>query len=130
MRYQRINENLIEIIPEENVLEVLLATAKKSYDTATPRGKGQLQPHQTPSMEVIFDKFIKYNGSKPVMLLMDYVNGRDCRTKVFLGEGDKWYFDCYAFGQRGVTSEEFLRGVRRDNPEELLNKVSEELSGK
>lgn len=65
---------------------------------------------------------------RPTMLLMNYINGRDCRTKVWkeggllFGEG-RWYFDKYAFEQREVTAEEFSRGVRRVNVEEFLENI-------
>ena len=129
MKYQRIDEHLIEIIPEgEATRDILMAVAKVSYDTAVPRGCGELQPYQTPSQEVILDKYIQEANGKPI-LLMDYINGRDCRTKVFKREG-KWYLDAYAFQQRRVTSEEFFRGVVRDKAEDFLNKVIQELSKK
>ena len=89
MKYQRTDKNLIEIIPEgENIRDVLMAIAKVSYDTAVPRGQGELQPHQTPSQEVIFDKYIQETNSHPSMLLMSYINGRDCRTQVFRKQGN------------------------------------------
>lgn len=105
-----------------------MAIAKISYDTATPRGLGRLQPFQTPSLELCLEKYIRHKGETPVMLLMDYIAGRDCRTKVFQGKDAKWYLDAYAFQQRKVTSEEFIQRIIRDPAEAFLDKVIQEIN--
>ncbi|MFA6461661.1 MAG: hypothetical protein WCV90_05295 [Candidatus Woesearchaeota archaeon] len=131
MKYQRIDNKKIEIFPEMvPIRELLLAIAKVSYETAVPRGLGHLQHFQAPSTEVSLEGYLQYEGKTPVMLLMDYIAGRDCRTKVFLGREGKWYLDSYAFQQRKVTSEEFLKGVVRDPAEGFLDKVIQEIERK
>jgi hypothetical protein len=123
MRYQKIDGKKIEIIPDGMpIREMLLAIAKVSYETAVPRGMGHLRPYKAPSLEASLEDHIRYQEGLPVMLLLDYVSGRDCRTKVYLADG-KWYLDSYAFQQRKVTSEEFARGVIRDPAGEFLDKV-------
>ena len=108
MKYQKVDGTKIEILPEGMpIKDMLMAIAKVSDDTATPRGSGHLQPFQTPSPEVCLEDNIQYAGEQPVMLLMDYIVGRDCRTKVYQGNDGKWYLDSYAFQQRKVTSQEF-----------------------
>ena len=128
MKYQKTEDHKIEIDPEEMpVRDMLLAIAKVSYETAAPRGLGHLQPFQAPSPEVCLEDHIEYENDAPVMLLMDYIVGRDCRTKVFRGMDGKWYLDSYAFQQRKVTSREFAQGIVRDPAEEFLVKVDQEI---
>lgn len=129
MKYQRIEDHKIEINPEGMpIRDILLTIAKVSYQTATPRGLGLKQPYlhlveNTPN----FQDCIEIQGGQPVMLLMDYINGRDCRTKVFQARNEKWYLDSYAFQQRKVTSEEFVQGVVRDSADVFLEKVVQEI---
>ena len=61
------------------------------------------------------------------MHIMGNVHGRDCSTKVYFKD-KKWYLECYAFGQRVLTSEEFVGGEIGHDPEELLKEVILELS--
>ena len=66
-----------------------------------------------------------------VMFFMDYVAGRDCRTKVYKSKIDgNWYFDTYAFRQRNVTGEEFAEGFAGENPIAFLEQVKQELARK
>ena len=126
MKYKKIDETIFEIDAEGlPVRELLLAIANVSYDTAIPRGAGHLQPFQAPSLEVCLEDYIMYDGDVPVLLLMEYVSGRDCRTKVYQGRGGKWYLDSYAFQQRKVSSEEFLQGVVNDSAEDFLCTVGQ-----
>ncbi len=127
MKHQKIDENRIEVIPEGETLEdVLMAIARHSYDTATPRIHANQHLHMAEDSPDL-SACITYEGGAPVMLLMDYINDRDCRTKVYNKEG-RWYFDAYAFGQRKVTSQEFLAGIRREYAEKFLAEVAEILS--
>lgn len=129
MRYQRIDNNKIEIQPEGmHIRDMLLTIAEVSYKTAIPRGLGFRQPYihlvkNTPD----FQDCIETQGGQPVMLLMDYINGRDCRTKVFRARDEKWYLDSYAFQQRKVTSQEFIQGIVRDSADKFLDKVVQEI---
>jgi hypothetical protein len=128
MKYQRVNDTRIQIQPEGMpVRDMLLTIAKVSYETAVSRGLGHLQPFQAPSPEVCLEDHIQYEGETPVMLLMDYIAGRDCRTKVFQGRDGQWYLDSYAFQQRKVTSQEFVQGIVRDSAEEFMDKVVQEI---
>ncbi len=129
MRYEKVDDNRIRIIPETDEIERILFTiARKSYETAAPRGRGREQPflhcvEEGPN----FKGCITQDLIGEPMLLMDYINGRDCRTKVYKLRGE-WFLDSYAFRQRKVTSEEFLDGVVKDDPEKFLDSVVEELS--
>ncbi|HIH43395.1 TPA: hypothetical protein HA246_07180 [Candidatus Woesearchaeota archaeon] len=129
MRYEATDQYKLRIIPEgKDITEILLAIAKHSYDTAVPRGLGELQPHQAPSLEVDLETCIeKDRGGNPIMLLMNYINGRDCRTKAYLDRDGQWYFDAYAFQQRKVTGAESARGIIRDNAEGFLTEVALQL---
>ncbi len=135
MLYQKIDSSRYQIMPEptESVKDILLAFAKVSYETAIPRGLGLREAYlhtvdKSPDLEACIETKL----GRPVMLLMDYINGRDCRTKVYKNREGKWYFDVYAFKQRKMTSEEFMDAVVGDGefkekPEEFLTKVNEEL---
>lgn len=124
MNYRRIDQSKIEIDPEGlPALPMLLAIAKVSYDTATPRGMGHAQPFQAPSQEVCLEDYVSSDESGPALLLMDYISGRDCRTKVFRDSRGTWYFDSYAFQQRKVTATEFMAGIVRDHADAFLDCV-------
>lgn len=128
MKYRRLDEGRLELQLEgEKIEEVLVVIARHSYFTAAPRGLGTLQPFLTPVEEIDVRPFIQRRWGRigsPTMLLMDYVNGNDCRTKVYQSQEDgKWYFDAYAFEQRLVTAEEFHAGIRRVRAEEFLDDV-------
>ena len=129
MRYQRVNDNLIEIQPERDPIKIILLTiARISYETSIPRGLGHLQPYQAPPMEVRFEDYIEPKGGEdPTILLMSYIHGRDCRTKVSKTRDGKWHFDAYVFQQRKVTSEEFSQGIVKDPAERFLDQVVQEL---
>ncbi|MFC1697721.1 hypothetical protein ACFL1H_05285 [Nanoarchaeota archaeon] len=98
MKYERIDEDNIELILEnENIKEVLLTIAKLSYEKALPRGMGFKQPYlhsneKTPNFEQYFitseeyiqtDSFLKYklilgnfkdkilNNKKPKLTLIE-----------------------------------------------------------
>lgn len=110
-----------------DVKEVLLAIAKHSYETAVPRGNGKLQGFQAPSMEIDFEAFLEYDANGNLSgLVMDYIQGRDCRTLVRV-EGDRLQLHAYAFEQREVTAEEFHAGVRKSNADMFLAEVKKEL---
>jgi hypothetical protein len=129
MEYQIIDKNKIEIQPGEiSELKMLLSIARKSYETAIPRGMGFNKPyiHFVENMPNFLD-YIKMKDESPVMLLMDYINGRDCRTKVFKDENEKWFLDSYAFQQRKVSQEEFDLGIVRDPADNFLDKVITEI---
>ena len=142
MNYKKCTEHILQVDMERSVEHALLAIAKASYEQAAPRGLGfdaayqheiaqMRMPKETPEEGVDFTQYIKRDlFGKPTMLLMDYINGRDCRTKVWregarlLGLGEeRWYFDKYAFEQREVTAEEFGRGVRRVFAEQFLDGI-------
>lgn len=128
MRYFQINDTIFEIQPEGMPIEdMLLAVAKVSYETAVPRGLGHLQQFETSPSQNTLKSCIQYKDEEPVLLVMDYISGRDCRTKVFKGSDGKWYFDSYAFQQRKVTAEEFLQGIVRDPAEPFLDGVVQEI---
>ena len=108
--------------------DVLLAIAEVSYETAVPRGLDNAQNFKTLSSDINFDDFIKYERHVPVMLLMSYVEGRDCRTKVFKNNEGKWYLDSHAFEQRKVTSIESIEGLVKDSANKFLDAVKEKLN--
>lgn len=122
MKYERANENYIVLdFGVQNPKEIILAIAKHSYETAQPRGLGCLQPHETHSSKVDFRQFIEYKPGLlpftrvPIQLLMDYVNGRDCRTKVTRQSKNIWQFDAQVFEQR--------EGIRLGDADKFLEEI-------
>ncbi len=125
MRYERQQDTvLITFEQKDDVKKWLLAIATHSYETALPRGLGLKQPYlhaieNVPNLE----QYIERGSLGPKALVMDYINGRDCRTMVAKREDGTWYFNAYAFEQRKVTAEEFGMGKRVENVGQFLDEV-------
>lgn len=93
MEYRKINENAVEILPGNTpILDVLLAVARASYELAVPVGRGFLQPYSTPVNEIDFSKMLDVTG-----LYMDYVCGRQCKTRVGIDEKGRLIFNASLF---------------------------------
>jgi len=87
MRYERINDSEIRILPDtESADEVLEIMARVSYTRAKPVQLGFLAPHKIPNEEMDFSQFVDLNSK--IVLKMDYVNGRQCKTEVHRDNGD------------------------------------------
>ncbi len=72
-------------------------------------------PTKRKQEEVDFKAYITRDFfRRPEMLLMDYINGRDCRTKVYKQAG-RWLFDKYAFEQREVSAQEFVQSTGKED---------------
>ena len=127
MRYTILNNELIELVFEHNedIASSLRMIAQHSYALAKPRGLGYLQSHKETS--TTFDSYIQRRGFGLSALIMDYINGRDCRTCITTYSG-KWIFNTYAFEQREVTATEFLQGKRAIRATEFLDEVIEKLN--
>ena len=125
MRYERQQDSvLITFEKKDDVKEWLLAIATQAYETALPRGlghkEGDLHPAEKwPNLE----GYIENGALGPKVLVMDYINGRDCRTMIAKREDGTWYFNAYAFEQRKVTAEEFGMGKRVENVGKFLDEV-------
>ena len=130
MNYRRRDEGTIELTFEtgDNVHRCLTAIAEHSYALAVPRGLGHSQPHE--QIPESFDGYIQRRGLALSALIMDYVNGRDCRTCITKGLDGKWLFNAYAFEQRGVTAEEFHQGKRKMLGTVFLDEVITKLGSK
>jgi hypothetical protein len=125
MKYQKIDEFKTEILPGEVDIGLILVTlARMSYRTAVPRGR-IVEPHNG-ILEPDFERYIERAGDQPYRLVMDYIDGRDCRTKVF-SDASRWFFDTYVFRQRKVNAREFIEGVVKDDPLKFLDSVIDEL---
>jgi len=149
MKYEVIRDgNTIQILPEgRDIKEFLLTFARLSYGSAKPRHTNPLEvklsttdpnsyegaqvrkeASKRPFLHSIenmpkFEDYLESDSEGLNFLVMDYINGRDCRTMLRRGDDSSWYFNAYAFEQREVTSEEFISGIRRVNAEEFLKEV-------
>lgn len=104
------NEHDIEIIPEETPVNKILETmARVSYESAKPPISDFLELLDKESEEIDFSKFVHLDGSE--VLDIDYVNQRQCKTKVRRTDDGK-----YVFNAR-------LYEINKGKPEILLNKV-------
>ena len=130
MKYEIAGSYTIKIDPEETpIKELLLTIAKVSYETAIPRELAYLDDPDIRSEEVDFAKNIVSRFGTD-MLLMDYINGRDCRTKVHQERDGKLYFDTYTFEQRKIESYENIMGIVKDSADKFLDQVILELENK
>lgn len=110
MNYKRINEHEIEIIPDKTPIDKILETmARVSYESAKPPSSDFLELLNKESKEIDFSKFVYLNNSE--VLDIDYVNERQCKTKVIKNSDGKYIFDAW------------LYEGSRDKPEIFLNKV-------
>lgn len=114
MNYKRINDNEIEIILGRTPIEVVLESlARISYKLAEPPRSEFLELLDKGSDTIDFSKFIHPDQSE--ILNMDYVNERNCKTKVRKTSDGKYIFDAH------------LYQMSRGRPETLLDKVKSEL---
>ena len=114
MNYKRINDNEIEIIPGRIPIDVVLESLVRiSYDLAEPPRSEFLELLDKESETIDFSKFVHLDQSE--ILNMDYVNERNCKTKVRNASDGKYIFDAH------------LYHMSRGCPETLLDKVNSEL---
>ena len=114
MNYKRINEHEIEIILEGTPIDKILVTmARVSYESAKPPSSDFLELLDKESKEIDFSEFVHLNSSE--VLNIDYVNERQCKTKVRKTDDGKYVFNAG------------LYEVNRGKPELLLNKVKSTL---
>lgn len=114
MNFKRINEHDIEIIPEETPVDKILETmARVSYESAKPPISDFLELLDKESKEIDFSEFVHLNSSE--VLNIDYVNQRQCKTKVRRTDDGK-----YVFNAR-------LYEINRGKPGTFLNKVKSTL---
>ena len=114
MKYRRINDNEIEIIPGRTPIEkVLDCLARISYESAElPRSEFlELFDHESETVD--FSTFIHLD--QPEILEMDFVNERNCKIKVRKTSDGKYVFDAR------------LYQMSRGHPETLLDKVKSQL---
>lgn len=114
MNYKRINEHEIEIIPEDTPIDKILVTmARVSYESAKPPSSDFVELLDKKSKEIDFSEFVHLNSSE--VLNIDYVNERQCKTKVRRTDDGKYVFNAG------------LYEVNRGKPETFLNKVKSTL---
>lgn len=114
MIYKRINDHDIEIIPGRTPIErVLEYLARISYESAEPPRSEFLELLDKESETIDFSAFIHLDRSE--VLDMDFVNERNCKTKVRKTSDGKYVFDAR------------LYQTSRDCPESLLDKVKSAL---
>jgi hypothetical protein len=114
MKYKKINEHEIEIVPEETPIDKILETmAKVSYESARPPGSDFLELLDKESDEINFSEFVHLTGSE--VLNIDHINERQCKTKVRRTDDGKYVFNAW------------LHESNRGKPEIFLNKVKSTL---
>lgn len=114
MNYKKINDYEIEIIPGITPLDrVLENMARISYESAESPGSEFLELLDTKSKEIDFSSFVHLDHHK--VLDMDYVNERQCKTKVRKTHDGKYVFDAESYK------------VNRGSPELFMNKVKSAL---
>jgi hypothetical protein len=107
MNFIRVNDEVIEIIPEDRLPEeVLEAVARLSYELAESPAPFFMQPFDVPAESVDFASMVQEGE-----LRMDYLNGRLCSTHVSRVE-DRLYFDAARFLEDRGSPEAFLTMVR------------------
>ena len=111
MNYKRINEHEIEIIPEETPIDKILVTmARVSYESAKPPSSDFLGLLNKESEEMDFSEFVHLNSSE--VLNIDYVNERQCKTKVRRTDDGKYIFDAWLYESNRGKPEIFLNKIR------------------
>lgn len=110
MVYKRIDDHEIEISPGQIAINrVLQCLAKMSYESAGPPRSDFLRLLDREADTVDFSAFIHLDG--PEMLDMDFVHGRNCKTKVRKSRDGRYIFDARLYQTSGR------------HPETLLDKV-------
>jgi hypothetical protein len=111
MYYKRISEHVIEIIPEDTPIdEILITMARVSYEPAKPPSSDFLELLDKESKEIDFSEFIHLNSSD--VLNIDFVNERQCKTKVRRTGDGKYVFDAWLYESNRGKSEIFLNKVK------------------
>lgn len=110
MNYKKINEHEIEIIPEDTPIDKILETmARVSYESAKPPGSDFLELLDKESKEMDFSEFVHLNSSE--VLNIDYVNERQCKTKVRRIDDGKYVFNAWLYEMNRGSPELFLDKV-------------------
>jgi hypothetical protein len=110
MNYKRTNEREIEIVPEETPIDKILeTTARVSYESAKPPGSDFLELLDKQSKEIDFSEFVHLNSSE--VLNIDYVNERQCKTKVRRTNDGRFVFDARLYEMNRGSPELFLDKV-------------------
>jgi len=111
MNYKKINDHEIEIIPGKIPIHKILETmARVSYESAKPPGSEFLELLDTKSKEINFSEFVHLNCSE--VLDINYVNERQCRTKVRKTDDGKFVFDAWLYKMNRGPPELFLDKVK------------------
>jgi len=111
MNYKRINEHEIEIIPEETPIDKILVTmARVSYESAKPPVSDFLELLDKESKEIDFSEFVHLNSSE--VLNIDYINERQCKTKVRKTDDGKYVFNAWLYESNRGKPEIFLNKVK------------------
>jgi hypothetical protein len=108
MDYERINEDLIEIIPAEHSSEeILVEMARLSYESADSPLPFFVHPFEVPASRMIFGDLATDRG-----LHLDYLNGMLCSTHVEI-QGDRLLFDAKRFQEDRGSPEVFLNLLKQ-----------------
>ena len=109
MKFVELDKDKIEIVPEEIPIKVILETmARVSYGLAKPVGGGFLQPFNIRAKDVDFSEFMNNPMylMQGIVLEMDYVNGRRCKTRVRFKRDGRYIFSASNYrNARGCRSE-------------------------
>jgi len=111
MDYRRIDNHKIEIIPGQTPIDKLLETmARVSYESAKPPGSDFLKLLDKNSPKINFAGFVHLNSAE--VLDIDYVNQRQCKTKVRKTGDGRFVFDARLYEMNGGSPELFLNKVK------------------
>jgi len=111
MNYTRINDHEIEIIPGKTPIHKVLETmARLSYELARPPSSEFLELLDTKSKDIDFLEFVHLNCYQ--VLDIDYVNERQCKTKVRKTNDGKFVFDAWLYEMNRGSPEVFLDKVK------------------
>jgi len=129
MNYKEINDHEFEIIPGKTPIDrVLENMARISYESAEPPGSEFLGLLDTKSKGIDFSSFVHLDHHK--VLDMDYVNERQCKTKVRKTHDGKYVFDAESYKANRGSPELFMNKVKSALEEDVEDSKISAQSGK
>jgi len=111
MNYEKISHREIEILPGSTPIHKALETmARISYESAKARGSEFLELLDAGSNQTNYSDFVHPNCQ--AVLDMDYVNERQCKTKVRKTDDGRYVFDAWSYAVNRGSPEVFLDRVK------------------
>lgn len=121
MKYEAISPGTFLLYPKQDPLVMLQRIAKEAYLTAAPLSGQHLQ-----SLDELpdFTSYIQMEEERPVLMMLDYINGRDCRVMV-TRQGEDYIFHGYYFQLRTLNPTLKTQGYTHYPPAQFLDSVVE-----